>query len=137
MRATTAYLTFNGNCRQAMEFYAKCLGAELHMMRFADAPFDSPKEAKDKIIHARLAKGATVVMASDAMPGMPFQQGNNFSLAIDCESAEEVDKLFAALGEKGKVTMPAQETFWAARFGMVTDQFGINWMFNLDKPHTT
>jgi PhnB protein len=73
-------------------------------------------------------------MASDNMPGMPFTLGNNFSISIDCDTAEEIDKLFNALGENGKVTMPLQKTFWAARFGMLTDQFGINWMFNLNEP---
>jgi PhnB protein len=69
------------------------------------------------------------------MPGMPFQQGNNFSININCESLEETDRLFTALGENGKVKMPLQETFWAASFGMLTDQFGIHWMFNFEKPH--
>jgi PhnB protein len=76
-------------------------------------------------------------MASDTMPGMPFQQGNNFAINIACESVEEIDKFFAALGEKGKVIMALQETFWAARFGMLTDQFGIGWMFNFEKPKST
>ena len=74
------------------------------------------------------------VMASDTMPGMPFKQGNNFSICINCESPQELERLFSAVGERGKVTMPLQDTFWGARFGMLTDQFGINWMFNFEKP---
>jgi PhnB protein len=134
MKEITAYLTFDGNCRKAMEFYAKCLAADLHIVPFSEAPMDVPKEAKDRIMHARLSKGSAALMASDTMPGMPLQQGNNFSIAIACESVEETERLFTALGQNGKVTMPLQETFWAARFGMLTDQFGINWMLNLDKP---
>lgn len=137
MKEINSYLTFNGNCREAMEFYKKCLGGELQLIPFSEMPGDLPKEAKgakDGIMHARLAKGAVALMASDTMPGHAFQQGNNFSIAIQCESPQEVDELFTALGEKGKATMPVQETFWAARFGMVTDQFGINWMFNFEKP---
>ena len=137
MKELNAYLTFNGNCRQVMKFYAECLGAELQLVSFGDMPSGekpSPQEMKERIMHARLSKGSVVLMASDTMPGMPFQQGNNFTLSLQCESAQEVDKLFNALGQKGKATMPPQETFWAARFGMLTDQFGINWMFNLDKP---
>lgn len=134
MKEINPYLIFNGNCREAMTFYAKCLGAEVQMIPFSQAPVDTPKEAKDRIMHARLAKGAAVVMASDNMPGMPFQQGNNFSISVTLESVQEIDKVFAALSEKGKVTMPLQETFWAARFGMLTDRFGINWMCNLYKP---
>jgi PhnB protein len=137
MKEANAYLIFDGNCGEAMKFYGKCLEAELQMMRFGDMPGGCPegmKEGKDRIMHARLTKGGAVLMASDNMPGMPFQQGNNFSIALNCESPQEVDRYFAALGEKGKVTMPVQETFWAARFGMLTDQFGTNWMLNLDKP---
>ena len=134
MKELTTYLIFNGNCREAMSFYAQCLGAELRQMTFADMPGDAPKDAKDRIMHARLTKGSAVLMASDNMPGMPFQQGNNFSVSVNCDSPQESETLFRAFSEHGTVTMPLQETFWAARFGMLTDRFGINWMFNVDKP---
>lgn len=134
MKETNTYLIFNGNCREAMTFYAKCLGAELQLSTFSETPgCPAPPEAKDRIMHARIAKGdTTFLMASDNMPGMPFQQGDNFSIAIQCESAQETDRLFNALADKGKVTMPLGQTFWAARFGMLTDRFGINWMFNFE-----
>jgi PhnB protein len=136
MKDIIAYLTFDGTCREAMTFYAKALGAEIHMMTFADMPEGpkNPKDASDRIMHARLAKGSAVLMASDTMPGMPLQAGSNFSISVDCEGAAEVDKLVAALGEGGKVTLPAQDMFWGAYFGMLTDKFGIQWMFNFDKP---
>ncbi|HEY1528335.1 MAG TPA: VOC family protein [Candidatus Angelobacter sp.] len=135
MTGINTYLTFDGTCKQAMKFYEKCLGGELHLMAFSEAPVDYPEASKDRIMHARLAKGpAAILMASDSMPGKPPQQGDNFSVAIQCESAQEIDKLFSAMSEKGKVTMPLQDTFWGARFGMLTDQFGINWMFNFEKP---
>ncbi len=134
MKDFTTYLTFNGNCREAMTFYKNCLEAELEIFPFSQAPDPMPAEAKDRIMHARLAKGKGAIMASDNMPGMSFTAGNNFSISIDCDTAEEIEKLFNALGEKGKVTMPLQKTFWAARFGMLTDQFGVNWMFNLNEP---
>ena len=134
MKEFNTYLNFDGNCKEAMTFYEKCLGAELQLMPFSKAPCDFPGEVKDRIMHARLTKGSAVLMASDTMPGMHFQQGNDFMINIACESVEETDRLFNALGEKGKVIMALQETFWAARFGMVTDQFGIQWMFNLEKP---
>jgi PhnB protein len=134
MKEITTYLTFEGNCREAMTFYQKCLGAELYVMTFAETPCNAPKEAKDRLAHARLTKGPAVLMASDTMPGMPFQQGNNFSVALDCESLEEIERLFAAIGENGKVTMPLNDAFWGARFGMLKDQFGINWMFSFEKP---
>ena len=134
MKDINTYLIFNGNCREAMTFYGKYLGAELQLATFADMPGDVPKDAKDRIMHARLTKGSATLMASDNMPGMPFQQGNNFFVSVSCESVQESEKLFTAFGEQGKVTMPLQETFWATRFGMLTDQFGIHWMFNLEKP---
>jgi PhnB protein len=133
MKHIYVYLTFDGNCREAMTFYANALGAEVQMMTFADAP-QCPAAAKDRIMHARLAKGEAVLMASDTMPGMAFTQGNHSSISVDCESAAEVDRFVAALGAGGKVTVPAQDMFWGAYFGMLTDKFGLNWMFNFDKP---
>jgi PhnB protein len=73
-------------------------------------------------------------MASDIPPGVPFRLGNNFAICLQPESISETEKVFKAIGEKGQVTMPLQDTFWGARFGMLTDQFGINWMFNFEKP---
>jgi PhnB protein len=134
MIGINVYLNFNGNCREAMTFYAKCLGGELLLMTFADMPGETPKELKDKIMHAKVSKGSHVLMASDADPRTPLQPGNNFSICIQCESLEEIERLYSALGEKGTLTSPLQDTFWGARFGLLTDQFGIQWMFNFDTP---
>ena len=134
MKQIISYLNFDGNCGEAMTFYAKCLGADLQIMPFSQAPCEFPGDMKDRVIHARLSKGAAVLMASDTMPGMPFQQGNNFTINIDCESAGEIYRVFDALVENGKVIMPLRQTFWAARFGMLKDQFGVQWMFNLEQP---
>ncbi len=128
------YLTFDGNCREAMTFYKECLNAELELMAFADMPGDIPPGSKDRIMHARLTKGAATLMASDTMPGHPWTQGNNFSVSVNCDSEADVTKLFSAFAAKGKVTMDLQDTFWGAKFGMLTDQFGVQWMFNWDKP---
>jgi PhnB protein len=134
MKDINTYLTFDGNCREAMTFYEKCLGAELHMMPFSQAPHEFPKEQKDLIMHAQLKKGSAVLMASDGMGDAPVRQGNNFSVAIQCDSLQEIEKLFTAFSEKGTVVMPLQDQFWGARFGMLTDQFGIQWMFNFELP---
>jgi PhnB protein len=135
MTQIVAYLNFDGKCREAMTFYQKCLGAELQLMPFSDMPGGKiPPEAKDRIMHARLTKGTAILMASDSLPGMPFQQGNNFWVSVDCESVEEVERLFNSLVEGGTVRMALQTTFWAARFGMLTDRFGVNWMFNVEQP---
>ncbi len=77
------------------------------------------------IAHARLTKEAPILMASDAMPGMPFTQGNNFSVSINCESLSEIERLFTALGEKGKVVVALQDMFWGAHFGMLTDRLDV------------
>ncbi|MBV9774443.1 MAG: VOC family protein [Gemmatimonadetes bacterium] len=133
MREIHAYLNFDGNCREAMTFYQQCLGGELHVMTFGEGQPDSPPETKDRVIHARLTKERAMLMASDTMPGMPFRQGTNVWLSLDCESAEEVDSLYAALAEGGNGTMPPHDSFWGARFAMLTDRFGTNWMFNHEK----
>ena len=133
MKEMVTYLNFDGNARDAMQFYARCLQGELLLMPFSDANVDAPQEARDRTMHAKLTKGSCVLMASDIMPGMPFQRGNNFYICLNCESLEETERVFAALGEKGKVTMPLQDTFWGARFGLITDQFDVNWMFNFEK----
>ncbi len=138
MQEVVTFLNFDGNCREAMEFYKKCFSAELYLLPFAEAPGDpawKAKEVKDRIMHSSLSKGLlTLLMAADIMPGMSFQPGGNFSAAIQCESLQEIDELFNALGENGTIAMPLQETFWAARFGMLTDQFGVRWLLNLGKP---
>lgn len=137
MKGANTYLTFNGNCREAMTFYKKCLGGDLELMSFADVPkgeCDVPPEAKDKIMHGMLKSGQVILMASDPMPGVSVRQGDNFSIAIMCESLEEIEALYAALSENGTATMPLSNTFWGARFGMLTDQFGIPWLFNYELP---
>ncbi|MBV8274882.1 MAG: VOC family protein [Verrucomicrobia bacterium] len=88
------------------------------------------EDAPGRIPHAELASGPAVLMASDTLPGMAFQQGNNFSICLDCESQAEMEKVFNALRENGQVTMPLHDAFWGGRFGMLTDQFGISWMFS-------
>jgi len=137
MKEVVTFLTFNGNCREAMEFYKKCLDAELFLLPYGEAPGDpawAAREVRDRIMHSSLTKGSlTVLMAADVMPGMPFQAGGSFSVAIQCENLREIESLFAALGENGTIGMPLQETFWASSFGMLTDRFGIRWLLNLGK----
>ena len=141
MKSFNAYLIFNGNCRQAMEFYAKSLGAELKLMTYGDGPgggpgHEIPQEAKDKVMHAHLQKGSAILMGSDATPDRAVTVGTNFWVNIDCENLQETEKYFSALSDGATVTMPLQQTFWAVRFGMLTDKFGINWMFNFGQPAT-
>jgi PhnB protein len=134
MKEMITYLNFDGSTREAMQFYQRCLGGDLMMQRFAEVKVDVPPEAKDRIVHAKLTVGASTLMASDTLPGMAPHNGDNFSICLICESSEETEKFFTALGQNGKVTLPLQDMFWGARFGMIVDQFGVNWMFNYDKP---
>ena len=84
--------------------------------------------------HASLKIGSISLMASDRWGDHPYLQGDNFAICISPESLDEAERLFAALAEKGNITSPLQDTFWGARFGLLRDQFGINWMFNYEKP---
>jgi PhnB protein len=124
------YLFFDGRCDEALEFYKKTIGADVKMlMRFKDAPDQSmiTPGAENKIMHAQVQIGDTTVLASDGRClGKPNFQG--FALTIMAKSEAEADKLFAALGDGGQVTMPLAKTFFSPRFGMLADKFGVGWM---------
>ena len=132
--AAHPYFTFAGNCREAMNFYKECLDAHLEIMDFENTPMEVPEEAKNNVMHAVLTRPGITLMASDAMPGQPVVNGSNLSLSINCDSRSQADAFFAKLGAGGSITMPMENTFWGAYFGMVTDKFGTHWMFNYDEP---
>jgi PhnB protein len=136
MKELTTYLNFDGNCRQAMTFYEKCLGVEFELSPFPDAQGRPPSDPSASIIHARLSRqGQALLMASDTPPdGDSLRLGNNCSVMIQCESIGEIERMSTALGQNGQVLMPLADMFWGARFGMLTDQFGIQWLFNYDLP---
>ena len=135
MKAFNTYLNFDGETKEAMNFYKKCLDAKLDLQTFGDIPGGGgPPGSENRTMHARLEKDGAVIMASDSMPGQKVVMGNNFSINIDCGSVAEQDKYFNALAAGGKVTMPLQETFWGARFGMLVDKFGVQWMLNCELP---
>ena len=128
------YLNFNGNCEEALNFYKSAFDADITQLgRYGDSPMESPDEVKDKIIHGRVQFGDVIIMASDAMNEKDFTRSGDISLSIECETADQLEKVFAKMAEGGKVTMPLQDQFWGARFGMLTDKFGIHWMFNCEK----
>jgi len=133
MNQLATYLTFDGKTREAMEFYKECLGGELSLFKYSEAPGEFPAAEGDRVMHATLTNGPITLMASDTMQRAALRQGNNFSLSLHPESLEETERLFAAIGKGGTIAMPLQDTFWGARFGMLTDRFGIQWMFNFDK----
>ena len=126
------YLTFNGNCADALKFYQKVLGAQIEAsFPFGEGPPEMkvPAEWKDKIMHAKITIDGEIIMASDAPPGH-FQQPQGFSVSLQVEDAADAERRFKALSEGGTVTMPFAKTFFSKGFGMCVDQFGIPWMVN-------
>lgn len=140
MTTVNTYLTFNGTCEEAFNFYKSVFGGEFtHIGRFKDMPSDDPncvvdQTDKEKIMHVSLPIGNTVLMGSDT--GGEWANniivGTNFSVSIQTDSKEEADRLFKELSENGNVTMPMNKTFWDSYFGMFTDQFEIQWMVSFD-----
>jgi PhnB protein len=126
------YLNFNGTAEKAIKLYESALGAKAeNVMRFGDTKeMDVAPADKHRIIHAALKLGDGSIMLSDTMPNMPPPAGNNMHVSLDFNDVADMTKRFDALAVGGKVTMPLQDTFWGAKFGMLTDAFGINWMFN-------
>lgn len=127
------YLFFDGKCEEALEFYKSAIGAKVDMMmRFSEAPEKPPEGAmpagsEKKIMHAAFKVGDTQIMASDGhCAGKPSFQG--FGLTLNAANDAEADKLFNAVGKGGQVQQPLTKTFFASRFGMVTDRFGVMWM---------
>ena len=137
--ALNVYLHFNGNCRQAFEFYRSVFGGDFaSFSTFGDMPepMGMPEEELDLVMHVSYDIGGTALMGSDAPSAFspPVQQGNNFSISYQTESRQQTETLFNKISAGGKVTMPLDDTFWGAYFGACTDRFGINWMFNYDNP---
>jgi PhnB protein len=128
------YLNFNGQCAEAFESYAKTLGGEITFLQtHGDSPMkDSvPPDWQGKVMHATLKVGDRTLMGSDAPPDR-YTAPQGFFISIALPSAAEGERIFAALTEGGRVTMPFQKTFWAAGFGMGYDRFGIPWMINCE-----
>lgn len=128
------YLFFGGQCEEALEFYRTALGAEVQMlMRYKESPEQKrpvPDCFEEKVMHASFRIGETIVMASDGMcDGKPNFEGFSLSITVPDEAA--ADRVFAALGEGGLVTMALEKTFWAPKFGMLTDRFGVGWMVSV------
>ena len=135
MEAIIPYLNFNGNAREALNFYEQALGGKVTQLgTFGEANMAKDDSMKDKVLHAIFEAGALKFMVSDCPPGVSVNSGDQVSLSLNFTDAESIEKTFAAMSEGGTVTMPLQDTFWGARFGMTKDKFGIHWMFNYDKP---
>lgn len=132
MKPLIPYIYFNGNAKEALEMYAVAFGGQIVFAQtYAESSQEAKPEMKDKIMHAMLTAGELTIMASD-VEEKDVKEGNLVSLSMDFDNVEEMEKTFNALSDDANITMPLQDTFWGARFGMLTDKFGVNWMFNHD-----
>ena len=138
MAAINTYLTFNGDCEKAFLLYQSVLGGQiLQMAYFRDIPDTLPEDA-EKVMHVSMKIGEqSILMGSDStvQHGGVVTPGDNFSISVNAASKEEADIIYNGLSDRGTTTMPMADTFWGAYFGMLKDQFGINWMVNFDYPH--
>lgn len=128
------YLSFKGDCEAAFKFYEQCLGGQLGpLFRYAGSPLAGqvPAEWSDKIMHGSMTIGGQVLMGADIAPEQ-YEEPKGFSLSLQMSSTAEAERIFHALAEGGRVVMPLEQTFWAARFGMLVDRFGIPWLINCD-----
>ncbi|HTG54775.1 MAG TPA: VOC family protein [Niabella sp.] len=142
MATVNVYLTFNGNCKEAFDFYQSVFGGDYpYVGTFGEMPpqegITTPEKDKNRIMHISLPiSKETTLMGSDTGGewASGYQQGNNFSVSINADSKEEADQLFNGLSADGRVTMPMNDTFWGSYFGMFIDKFGISWMVSFNDP---
>lgn len=130
------YLSFNGNCEEALNFYARVFGGQVtEINRFGDAPpgqMELPPDWSDKVMHANLKAPMLKFMGSDVPPERRGPEGaGRITMSLGGDDVDEGKRIFDALAEGGTVTMPYQKTFWGANFGMLTDKYGIDWMINV------
>jgi PhnB protein len=132
MTQLNPYLNFNGQCREALNFYCECLEGELQLQKVAESPMATrmPSEKGPLILHGALTKnGALLLMGSD-MIGNSLQSGNSVNLCLNCTSDQEINTLFNRLSAGGQVKVPLHQSFWGATFGELKDKFGMTWMLN-------
>lgn len=135
MAQLNPYLNFNENCREAMNFYKDCLGGELFLQTVGESPAmaaQMPPHMKDSILHSSLNNGEWVIMASDLNRDARIE-GNNIHLCINCKTEDELNSFFSSLSAGAMVTEPLGDMPWGAKFGSLTDKYGMHWMFNYEK----
>ena len=129
------YLNFNGTCEEALNFYKEVLNGEIvGISHFSEMPMEISEEDKNRVLNATFNFGNNSFMASDTMPGSGTPTSGNVTLALVTTDIDATNSTFAALAEGGKINMPLDDAFWGARFGMLTDKFGIEWMINCELP---
>jgi PhnB protein len=131
------YLSFNGDCREAFTFYAITLGGQIEsLMTWGESPEPMPLTDADKprVMHASLRIGQDQIMGADNTAQCPYKPLEGTQVVLNIDEPAEAERVFKALADRGQVRMPLEETFWAKRFGMVHDRFGVPWMINCMKP---
>jgi PhnB protein len=129
-----SYLTFNGNCREAMTFYRDVLGGQLTFQTIGDSPLSHkmPPEMKECILHATITNNRLILMGSDMVPHTGLQHGNAVSMSLQCVSEEEIRDRYMKLSSGGSADYPLETTFWGALFGVLTDKYGNHWLLNYE-----
>ncbi|HTH72308.1 MAG TPA: VOC family protein [Candidatus Pristimantibacillus sp.] len=127
----TPYLTFNGNCEEAMKFYQSVLGGDLDISRFKDFGYDKDPGYAEKVMHSTLKSGTVSFMASDGMPDRKVVFGDSVNISLAGDDEAMLTKCFDGLSAGGEVTMPLEKQVWGDKFGMFTDKFGMHWMVNI------
>jgi PhnB protein len=128
------YLSFKGECEAAFKFYVQCLGGQLGaIFRYAGSPLadQAPADWQDKVMHGSLTVGEQVLMGADVAPES-YEAPKGFSLSLQIKNTADAECIFHELAKDGRVVLPLEKTFWAARFGMVVDRFGIPWLINCE-----
>jgi len=128
------YLSFNGQCEAAFKFYERCFDGQLGaIFRYNGSPLADqvPTDWQDKVMHGSVRIGELVLMGGDVAPDR-YEEPKGFSLSLQIKSPTEAERVFQELAKDGRVGMPLEKTFWAERFGMVTDRFGIPWLINCE-----
>ncbi len=135
MTQINAYLTFNGNCKDAMIFYKACLGGELVLQTIGESPMADkmPAQMRECILHSSLTNGGLVIMGTDCVPGQGLVKGNSVSLCLNCSTEAEIKNYYAKLVDGGTATHPLENTFWGALFGSLTDKYGNHWLLNFQQ----
>jgi PhnB protein len=132
---TSVYLSFKGECEAAFRFYEECLDGKLgEIFRYAGSPMEGqvPEGWQDKVMHASMTIGGQVIMGGDVAPNR-YDKPQGFSLSLQMTSTAQAERIFEGLAKDGTVMMPLEKTFWAARFGVVIDRFGIPWLINCEE----
>lgn len=135
MLQISAYIHFDGNCREAMTFYQACLGGELTLYTIGESPLvnQMPPEMHTHILHARLTGDTFTLLGSDMVGAEGIVRGNSVTLSFEGTSETDLRACFARLASEGKVNHALEASFWGGIFGELTDKYSINWMFNFDK----